>query len=322
MSTRSSTSTIHHAPAKIILAGEHAVVYGQPALAIPVQGLRASATVSRTEQPLQIVARDLNNQFIEFSDDQNPLALAARKTLAFYNQTTLTGRIEVQSEIPIASGLGSGAAIATVIVRAVHTLLDKPTSPDVINHIVYEVEKFHHGTPSGIDNTVVVFEKPIFFMRDYPIEIIEARQDLYFVIADTGITAPTKASVADVRTLYEQRPDEIKPLIEAIGDLSRQSRAAIEQGQTGELGRLLVENHKHLQALTVSSDELDHLVNVALNAGALGAKLSGGGRGGNMIALTHPTEQETIMRALQAAGAVRVRATRLDATTQPTQDAS
>ncbi|MCI0350545.1 MAG: mevalonate kinase, partial [Acidobacteriales bacterium] len=190
------------APAKIILFGEHAVVYGQPAIAVPVSSLRAEATAEADDHDLTIIARDLNNKVIEF-DGEDPLAETARITLKKFHVAIPKAKIMVQSSIPIASGLGSGAAITTTIVRALCALTGQALTLEEINQLVYEVEKIHHGTPSGIDNTVIVYEQAVYFVRNQPIERITNRQPFTLLVADTGQTALTKVAVGDVRKLVE-----------------------------------------------------------------------------------------------------------------------
>lgn len=301
------------ASAKIILFGEHAVVYGQPAIAIPVSAVRAYAEVEAINIPFQIVARDLDNQIITFDGD-NPLSQVVRLTLEAVNQPIPDISITVRSDVPIGSGLGSGAAISTAIVREILNYFDVTLSLDVINSIVYEVEKIHHGTPSGIDNTVIVYEKPVYFKRDISLETIENQAPLRIIIADTGKVALTKHSVGDVRELYESNPGKTIPIIEAIGRLTQEALVAMKVGHIDKLGRLMTENHALLQNLTVSSPELDNLVDTALQNGALGAKLSGGGRGGNMIALVTENTSDNVINALKNVGATRVIETILEQT--------
>jgi mevalonate kinase len=157
------------AAGKIILLGEHAVVYGKPAIAVPLSVLRANAqiTSSTPNSGLKITAVDLNNQ--EFVVDaysaqsQEPLVVATRLFLNELNCSPPDAHIILHSDIPLASGMGSGAAITTALFRALTDLVGKPL-PDVrMNDLVYEIEKIYHGTPSGIDNTVIVFEQPIYF---------------------------------------------------------------------------------------------------------------------------------------------------------------
>ena len=293
------------ASAKVILFGEHAVVYGEPAIAVPVSALRAEAEVVETETDFRIVAQDLDNHVIHF-DAEDPLAKVVQLALSKIKQDTPKISINVKSNIPIASGLGSGAAISTAIVRALVRYFDTNLSTDAINQIIYEVEKIHHGTPSGIDNTVIVYEQPVYFVREKPIEILKNKTAFRLLIADIGKKALTKIAVGDVRTLYESENARIKPIITQIGTIAESAREAMQQGNIDKLGELMQENHTLLQSLTVSSPELDELVNAALAAGALGAKLSGGGRGGNMIALVNEETSDSVTNALIDAGAVRV----------------
>ncbi|MGB7342267.1 MAG: mevalonate kinase [Phototrophicaceae bacterium] len=301
------------ASAKVILFGEHAVVYNQPAIAIPVSDLRAFAEVESVGGAFQIIARDLNNRIITFVGDE-PLVQVVQLTLEALNVPTPDISMVVRSDIPIASGLGSGASISTAIVRELLKHFDEQLPNDAINEIVYEVEKMHHGTPSGIDNTVIVYERAIYFVRNQPIEPIQIHTPLRLIIADTGKTALTKDSVGDVRRLYENDKDRIVPVLEKIGRITVDARNALETGAVEKLGQLMTVNHKLLQQLTVSSPELDKLVDSAVHAGALGAKLSGGGRGGNMIALVDEATEALISEALLDAGAVRLFKTTLEQT--------
>jgi mevalonate kinase len=172
-----------------------------------------------------------------------------------------------------------------------------------VNAFAYEIEKLHHGTPSGIDNTVVTYARPVYFVKGQPIETFKAGRPFTFLIADTGIPAPTRESVRDVRTLWEADKIKWERVFDRIGEIARNARGMIESGKWEVLGDLMNQNHAWLQELTVSSPELERLVQAARRAGAPGAKLSGGGRGGNMIALTHAELAQTLASALKAAGA-------------------
>lgn len=295
------------APAKIILFGEHAVVYGQPALAVPVSQLRATAAVT-PGQGLQLVAADLNQVLPVTLGEivNNALTRMAQITLEFLKVEPPDATISLHSSIPPASGLGSGAAVAAALGRAVAQAAGKTIQDDDLNRLVYEIERIHHGTPSGLDNTVIVYERPVYFIRDKTLDTLTINQPLHLLIADTGKTALTRHAVGDVRKLYEADPETIVPVIEAIGEIAKQARTALESGDIEVLGRLATDNHALLQKLTVSSPELDTLVDAAQQAGALGAKLSGGGRGGNMIAFVTEGTAEKVQQALYQAGAVRV----------------
>lgn len=297
------------APGKVILFGEHAVVYGQPAIAAPVDSLRATVEVmpGARGSGLRIVALDIGRTVeVRSAPDDDPLALVARLTLDALGASMPDLMLVLKSTIPIASNLGSGAAVSAALARTLAEALGATLDVERLSALVYEVEKLHHGTPSGIDNTVVVYDKPVYFVRGQPPQIISIYRPFTLAIADTGLPSPTKIAVGDVRRLYESNPAQIAPIFDAIGMIVQNARTSIESGRVEPLGPLMNQNHALLQRLTVSCPELDALVTAAREAGALGAKLCGGGRGGNMIALAEGVDHGRLERALRAAGAVRV----------------
>ncbi|HVO70585.1 MAG TPA: mevalonate kinase, partial [Aggregatilineaceae bacterium] len=214
--------------------------------------------------------------------------------------------LTVHSTIPIASGLGSGAALATALIRALGHALERPPSNEALNPLVYEVEKRHHGTPSGIDNTVIVYQQPVYFVRGRLPEPFIIACPFTLLVADSGHGTPTHITVRDVRRLYESEPKRVGAIFDRIGAIVEAARSAIESGTMGALGLLMDENHALLRELTVSSADLDRLGSAARAAGAAGAKLSGGGRGGNLLALVEPDQAAAVAAALRRAGAVNV----------------
>jgi mevalonate kinase len=165
--------------------------------------------------------------------------------------------------------------------------------------MAYEIEKIHHGTPSGIDNTVITYAKPVFFIKGQPMKLFKAGKPFTIVIGDTRIRALTKEAVGDVRKLWEADKARWEKVFDEIGEIARKARQRIKDGEWEALGELMNHNHQYLQELSVSSPELDQMVEAARKAGALGAKLSGGGRGGNMIALVKPERAEFVAKALE-----------------------
>ena len=324
------------APGKIILFGEHAVVYGRPALAVPVTQVRATVSIT----PLAGKARRVKKA----SPEANPTAWAEKvlveapdigirsnlgslisapfaDPLAFA-VTTLLATLEVEalpplsiqihSTIPVAAGLGSGAAVTVALIRALLAFLERSLPDRRISALTYEVERLHHGTPSGIDNTVITFERPVYFVKDHIIEPFHAGRTFTIVIGDTGVSAPTKESVGDVRHLWESEPARWNKIFDEIGTIAQKARQILETGDTPALGPLMDKNHALLQLLTVSSPALDRLVLAARRSGALGAKLSGGGRGGNMIALVRKENAPAVAEALISAGAKRTIITQVE----------
>lgn len=305
------------APGKVILFGEHAVVYGRPAIAVPVTQVKATAIV-RSAPPgsgLTLIAGDLKKQIVlATAPEDEPLAAAARFTLAHLNADEPDATITIRSTIPIASGLGSGAAVSTALVRALAGFLGHKLPPAEVSSLVFEVEKMHHGTPSGIDNTVVAYGQPVYFVRGQPIERLKVGRTFTLLIGDTGIPSPTGEVVAHVRRTWQREPAHYDALFDRIGDIVDEARQAIENGDIDALGPLMDENHDLLIELGVSSPKLDSLTEAARLAGALGAKLSGAGQGGNMIALVEDDYIEDVEIALKESGAVRVIRTEVAAT--------
>jgi mevalonate kinase len=297
------------APGKIILFGEHAVVYGRPAVAVPVTQVRAEVEVSRSHRPgIWIDAPDVALRAeLKTLPIDHPLAALMHRLLSTLRQDPHPDlQITITSSIPVASGLGSGAAVSVALIRAISAALDYPLSDGQVNEYAYEVEKLHHGTPSGIDNTVVTFAKPVFFVKGKPVEMLRVGAPFTVVIGATGVPAPTRESVGDVRRLLESSRAKVESVFDEIGEMAREARTRIEDGNWQQLGILMDQNQALLEQLGVSAPELDRLISAARSAGALGAKLSGGGRGGNMIALVPEGAAKEIAEALTSAGSPRV----------------
>jgi len=302
--------TTASAPGKIILVGEHAVVYGQPAIAVPVWEVMAHALI--TDLPAgsgcTLIARDiaLHTQLVD-APAELALALVTRLTLAHLGlPLDPDWQIEVHSTIPIASGLGSGAALSAALVRAIALHAGQTMTPAAVSELVFASERLYHGTPSGIDNTVIAYGMPVWFVKGQPPTTFTPRQPFTIALANSGIAAPTKETVGDVRQGWQAEPGLYEARFTAIGKLAWAARQAIEQGKIDQLGRLFDDNQALLAELGVSSPPLEKLIKAAKATGALGAKLSGGGRGGNIIALVQADTREAVKAALLVAGAKTV----------------
>jgi mevalonate kinase len=241
------------------------------------------------------------------------LARIAALTLGFLGQAPPRATLTIVSVIPVGANLGSGAAVSVAIARALAAWFGREIAPADASALAFEVEKLHHGTPSGIDNTVIAYEQPIWFVKGHLSSPLRGGGGAgggvggSLVIADTGISAPTRVPVSDVRAAWERDRDRMEGYFNAIASLVHLARGALERNDLEALGHVMNANHVLLQQLGVSCAELDVLCDAARTAGALGAKMSGGGRGGNMIALARDAEHMCeLKQALLTAGARRV----------------
>lgn len=328
------------APGKVILCGEHAVVYGKPAIALPLPDVRATAHVRAAPagSGITLLLPDVNEQWSIAAATDHPLATLIQQTLEtllIIQPPDLT--ITLRSAIPIASGMGSGAALGAALVKALAAHLGAPLSPAKVARLVYESERYFHGTPSGIDNTVVSYQQAIWFVRnlgdgphapDDPnrsaaltpsagvhrvssvIEPVSIARPFTLIIGDTGVRAPTHVTVGGVRECRQREPGRYSALFDAVEQAVLRVRHGLATGDLHAVGAALTANQALLVEIGVSSPELERLVAAALAAGATGAKLSGGGGGGIMLALV--PDQNTagqpaaVAQALLDAGAVRV----------------
>ena len=230
------------APGKIILFGEHAVVYGQPAIAAPVNQVRARAIISaRPDQPrgwinLQAPDIGLESNWEDIPQD-HPLVLVIKAVLeatGIDHPPALTVRIT--STIPLAAGLGSGTAVSVAIMRALSEFIGRPLRNEKISSLAFEVEKLYHGTPSGIDNTVITFEKPIYFAKNDPgskgiLEAIHVSKPFTIVIGDSGVPSPTAAAVGDVRKAWQEDELNTSSFLKAPVRLSTGQKKPLKAGQ-------------------------------------------------------------------------------------------
>jgi len=306
------------APGKIILCGEHAVVYGQPAIAIPVHQVHALATIT------EIQDEERNKIFIHAPEIQlskwlhecatdNPIRKVVRlilETIQVRDHIAL--KLEIRSSIPIASGMGSSAATSIAIIRALSEHFSSPLPANQQSQIAFEIEKMHHGTPSGIDNTTIAYEHPVYFVHGEEPIPFEITSPLSFVIADSGIASPTSEAVSKVRESWLQDKTYYDSLFNQVGTISQAAYRSIKAGQIHVLGSLLNRNQELLQSIGVSTPLLEKLIQAARMAGALGAKLSGAGLGGNVIALVTRETSEAVLKALRKAGAVGTIQTKVD----------
>jgi len=283
------------APGKVILFGEHAVVYGKHAIASAI-GLRVNVTLSPArESSLEIADLELDSPITQ---DAAPSSLQC----FFKAGIDLIGispvRIVVDSDVPIGGGLGSSAAMACAFLKAAGALKKIEFGPQELWAKAQEMEKIFHGTPSGIDAAVSAHGGLVEFCAG---KISHFKcPEIPLLIGDTGISKNTRQTVSRVRNIYDSEREKAEAILNEIGTISLAGKQALIQNDLKALGKLMNQNHALLKKLGVSSPELDNLVSAALNAGALGAKMTGGGGGGCMIAIAQ--EPGPISKAIEDAG--------------------
>jgi len=283
-----STQTGTHAgtaAGKVILLGEHGVVYGKHALALPIPDA-VNVTVARSGD----LSHDLPDEFVNLLLDE--LGIDDRNWC-----------ISVESRLPFGKGLGSSAAIAVAIVRAFDKALGLGLDDERINAVAFESEKLAHGTPSGVDNTLSTFAKPMLFRNDGALQIdsLDIRLSPPLVIAWGDETGRTSEQVAGVRERHERFPGQFDALFDEMDRLSRQGAQLLQAARWEELGALMNICHGLLNAIGVSTPSLERMVSLARQSGAVGAKLTGAGGGGSIVALC-PGNADAVERELRRAG--------------------
>ena len=291
---------------KAILFNEHFVVYGIPSIVSAI-GNYTVAKVEPSEKPgfslddKRLATPKYKEEKLE--QQKESLDLMVKKMGLDLSQKGV--RITLEGNLVAASGIGASAASCVAVARALSDSFDLNLSDEAINEIAYEGEKGYHGTPSGVDNTASTYGGLIWFQKAEKnvIERISIRSPVEIVIGNTGKVTNTKAAVDGVKQRKEANVKKYKEIFDRAENIAYLAKRALHDGSYPSVGKLMNENHKLLQQIEVSSRELDFLVSIARDAGALGAKLTGGGLGGNMIALTPGKElQNKVVTAIEKEG--------------------
>ncbi len=289
---------------KIILLGEHAVVYGRRAIAAPVP-LAIQARIEDMREGIELIIPRWNiEQRLDLAA-KRPQSFA-RSLASVLSQLDLRDRgmrIEVFPNVPRAMGLGGSAALAVAVIRALDEHFRLGLKDSQINNLAFECEKVAHGTPSGLDNTLATYGQFMLFRAgNNPLrEPITVREPIPIVIGLTGVEALTAKTVARVRAAWEKNPRLYERIFDEIDGLVGQGLDSLAVGDYETLGELMNICQGLLNAMQVSSWELEELIQVARSNGALGAKLTGGGGGGSVIALC-PDNSREVARAIREAG--------------------
>lgn len=294
---------------KTILFGEHFVVYGLPSI--------VSALGAYTTADVKVVKGNgwtVNDQRPATPGYKEQKYIEAMQSIAnIINHLKVdieNQRIEISfaGDLIAASGVGASAAQCTSVARALSETFNLNLDDEKINEAAYEGEKAYHGTPSGIDNTASTYGGLIWFVRNLgagknTMDLLQSPRKMLIVIANSGITASTTEVVADVRRLREENPEKIEKIFGEYKKLVEAAKKALLEGDISAVGNLMNQNHKMLQQITVSGEINDELVEIALENGAVGAKLTGTGRGGLVIGLAENEDiQEKIVDVIEEKG--------------------
>jgi mevalonate kinase len=272
----------------VILAGEHAVTYGFPAVAISLErGVLAKVTPDPSAMATRLRLRDLG--MVVSEHDDHDLARALQAVLALAHASRRGKRaakavpldVEVFSSLPTGCGLGSSAALGVAIVRA----LDPRASEAEVLARTMAWERVFHGEPAGLDALVAARGGCVSFVRGAAPTTIELGCDAWLCVGLSGRAANPRAIVAAVAAKRANDPLATTGIFEAIGGIARRMGDALRAGDIDRVGHLMTANHALLRRLGVSTPALDRMCDLAVNAGASGAKLTGAGGGGCAIAL-------------------------------------
>lgn len=294
------------AHAKAILVGEHAAVYGHPAIALPMTPLRTVAEVRHSPGPLRLSSGGRSFPVTQLPHRFASVGVATTAALDFFNLPADDLEVAVRSGIPPQAGLGASAAAAHAIVEAVRAHARLPLDEASRFELVQSAERVAHGNPSGIDAYATRASEPFVFSGGMPAPLLLGAP-VWFVVADTGVRASTDEAVAGVRRTVDADPARGSALLARIGDLTRGAVTDLEHGQLTAFGQRMTAAQQILTELGVGHAMIDQLVTAAVGAGAAGAKLTGAGRGGCVIAVaTGADRAEVIQSAMTEAGAVAV----------------
>jgi mevalonate kinase len=276
---------------KLILIGEHAVVYGKPAIALPFPSIEVSATIEGIPGVNMIACDYYDGPLSAIPKKMFGIAACIKETLRVLNKPDNGLLIRLCSTIPLGRGLGSSTAVALAIVRGLFAYFEHQVEQAELMALVHIAEKHAHGNPSGIDMAAVSSEQPIWFQKGEEIQSLQIGAHFFLVVADSGRIGGTKDAVKGVKEKYQLNPEKTQDTLNRLEKITYEVRDALFMGQLKLIGSLLNLAQEELKTLGVSDAGLNKLIDAARNAGALGAKLTGGGLGGCVLALVQTEEQ-------------------------------
>ena len=275
---------------KIILMGEHSVVYGYPAIAIPLKNIQMECIVERSRVPF-------------FHNEKDTLSTAVHTALKYLSKKNENIKYKVISDIPPKRGMGSSAAVSIAAIRGVLDYFNRKVDNMTLEKLVNEAEIIAHNTPSGLDAKTCLSDSAIKFIKNKGFKNIDMNLGAYLLIADTGIHGHTRDAIMNIKNMG----NKALPMLEKLGKLTEETEKFIEKKDVVNIGKNMIFAHEELKMLGVSIEKSDILVKTAIAEGAYGAKMSGGGLGGCIIALMESREKtEMTAKKLMEKGAVNI----------------
>ena len=294
-----------YAHSKIILMGEHSVVYDYPAIALPFTSVGITVHVQHSSSS----DHQIDCQYFKGPLNQAPkhldnLKKALSLTLSSLHIPQTPLAITIHSTIPQERGMGSSAAVIVALIRALSHFYQRNVTDYQLQLITNQAEVIAHESTSGIDSLITASNHAIIYQKSQTPRFFQMNLNAYLVVADSGMAGKTSQAVSQVAQLKKTNPEFCQTTMKTIGHYVRQAYHAIHDQDIVQLGRLMSYNHYYLNQLGVSNRKIDQIVNAAWLAGSLGAKLTGGGLGGCVIALAQDyTQAKAIEEAMQTAGA-------------------
>jgi len=292
---------------KIILFGEHFVVYGLPAIASAI-GDRTIAMIEKSGRYQLIDNRPATEGYKQTKKGEMERSMKLILDFMKIDVEKTPVKITLSGNLFCTSGIGASAAMATSVARAFSEYFGLGLDDEQVNRISYEGEKGSAGTPSGIDNTCATFGGLLWFRKNLEggkntIELIKIRKPIEIVLGNTGLSQETSEVVADVKRAREKDSAKYKKIFSEYEAIVHEARKALENYDIEEVGKLMDRNHEFLREITVSCKEAEEIISAAKGSGACGAKITGTGRGGYVICLTPGKAlQEKVAKAIESKG--------------------